>query len=110
MSMTQSLLGASATAEPAVPRPRGSAYAELSRQIKRAGLLDRRPDYYAGKVATTLGMCGVGVAAFLMVGNSWWQLAVAAYFAVVSTQLGFVGHDAGHRQIFKSGRANYVAG
>jgi fatty acid desaturase len=35
---------------------------------------------------------------------------VAAYFAVVSTQLGFVGHDAGHRQIFKSGRANYVAG
>ncbi len=97
-------------AEPAVLRPRGSAYAELSRQIKRAGLLDRRPGYYAGKVATTVGMCGVGVVTFLLVGNSWWQLAVAAYFAVVSTQLGFVGHDAGHRQIFTSGRANYVAG
>jgi len=111
MSMTETPLVAPAGgAEPAVLRPRGSAYAELSRQIKRAGLLDRRPGYYAGKVATTLGMCGVGVVTFLLVGNSWWQLAVAAYFAVVSTQLGFVGHDAGHRQIFKSGRANYVAG
>jgi fatty acid desaturase len=97
-------------AEPAVRRPRGSAYAELSRQIKRAGLLDRRPGYYAGKIAATVGMCGVGVVMFLFVGDSWWQVAVAAYFAVVSTQLGFVGHDAGHRQIFTSGRANYVAG
>ena len=91
-------------------RRRGSAYADLSRQIKQAGLLDRRPGYYAGKIALTLGMCAVGVVAFLLVGNSWWQIAVAAYFAVLSTQLGFAGHDAGHRQIFSSGRANYVAG
>jgi fatty acid desaturase len=93
-----------------VPPPRGSAYAELSRQIKSAGLLERRPGYYARKVATTLALCGGGVAAFVLVGDSWWQLAVAACFAVVSTQLGFVGHDAGHRQIFRSGRANLVAG
>ena len=91
-------------------RRRGSAYADLSRQIKQAGLLERRPGYYAGKIALTLGMCAVGVVAFLLVGNSWWQIAVAAYFAVLSTQLGFAGHDAGHRQIFSSGRANYVAG
>src|ERR687885_1938979 len=111
MSMPETPLATRAgAAEPAVLRPRGSAYAELSRQIKRAGLLDRRPGYYAGTVATTVGMCGVGVVAFLLVGDSWWQLAVAAYFAVVSPQLGFVGHDAGHRQIFTSGRANYVAG
>ena len=111
MSLTEAPLVAPADgAVPAVPRPRGSAYAELSRQIKHAGLLDRRPGYYAGKIATTVGMCGLGVVTFLLVGNSWWQVAVAAYFAVVSTQLGFVGHDAGHRQIFTSGRANYVAG
>ncbi|HEY6594830.1 MAG TPA: acyl-CoA desaturase [Asanoa sp.] len=96
--------------ESIVPRPRGSAYAELSRQIKGAGLLDRRPGYYAGKIALTIAMCAAGVVAFVLVGNSWWQLAVAAYFAFVFTQLGFVGHDAGHRQIFRSGRANYVAG
>ena len=45
-----------------------------------------------------------------MVGDSWWQLAVAAFLAVVFTQIGFLGHDAGHRQIFGSRRASYVAG
>jgi hypothetical protein len=28
---------------------RGSDYAELSRQVKQAGLLDRRPAYYAAR-------------------------------------------------------------
>ena len=45
-----------------------------------------------------------------MVGSSWWQLAVAAFLAVVFTQIGFLGHDAGHRQVFASRRASYVAG
>ena len=45
-----------------------------------------------------------------MVGNSWWQLAVAVFLAVVFTQIGFLGHDAGHRQVFASRRASYVAG
>jgi fatty acid desaturase len=96
----------------AVPhqRSRGSAYAELSREIKTAGLLDRRPGYYLGKIAVMAAMCAVGVSAFILIGTSWWQLATAAYFAVISTQLGFLGHDAGHRQIFQSSRANYVAG
>ena len=101
-----------ASAESAVPleRSRGSAYAELSREIKHAGLLDRRTRNYLGKIAVMTAMCAVGVAAFILIGASWWQLATAAYFAVISTQLGFLGHDAGHRQIFRSGRANYIAG
>jgi len=111
MDMTQTpLVAATDRGDPTAPRPRGSAYAELSRQIKHAGLLDRRPDYYTRKIALTLAMCAAGVLAFLLVGDSWWQLTVAVYFAVISTQLGFVGHDAGHRQIFRSARANYVAG
>jgi fatty acid desaturase len=89
---------------------RGSAYAELSRQIKQAGLLDRRRGYYAVQIAFIVSLYLVGAVAFLLVGDSWWQLAVAAYFAVVSTQLGFLGHDAGHRQIFRSARANRLFG
>jgi fatty acid desaturase len=46
------------------------------------------------------------VAAFVWLGDSWWQVGVAAFVAVLSTQLGFLGHDAGHRQVFASGRAN----
>jgi fatty acid desaturase len=89
---------------------RGSDYAQLSRDIKRAGLLDRRPGYYTWKVSTTLALCVIGLIAFAAVGDSWWQLAIAGYFAVLSTQLGFLGHDAGHKQIFTSGRANYALG
>ena len=93
-----------------VRRTRGSAYADLSRQIKRAGLLDRRRGYYIRHSALVLGLCAVGVTALLAVGDSWWQLMVAAYFAVVSTQLGFLGHDAGHRQIFRTTKANHGVG
>jgi fatty acid desaturase len=89
---------------------RGSEYAQLSRHIKQAGLLDRRPRYYGWKIAVTAALLAAGWAAFVLVGNSWWQLAVAAFLAVMFTQVGFLGHDAGHRQIFGSRRANYVLG
>ena len=96
---------------PASSAPRrGSEYAELSRQVKEAGLLERRPGYYAWKIAVTIGMLAAGWTVFAVVGNSWWQLAVAAFLAVVFTQIGFLGHDAGHRQVFGSRRASYVAG
>ena len=36
--------------------------------------------------------------------------ATAAYLGVVATQLAFVGHDAGHRQIFRGGWATEVVG
>jgi fatty acid desaturase len=89
---------------------RGSEYSQLSRQIKEAGLLERRGGYYAWKIAATVVALAAGWTVFVMVGNSWWQLAVAAFLAVAFTQIGFLGHDAGHRQIFGSRRASYVAG
>jgi fatty acid desaturase len=96
---------------PAPPaRPRGSEYAQLSRQVKQAGLLERRPGYYIWKIAATVVLLAAGWAAFVLVGDSWWQLAVAAFLAVMFTQVGFLGHDAGHRQVFGSQRASYVAG
>jgi fatty acid desaturase len=93
----------------AAPR-RGSEYAELSRQVKEAGLLERRPGYYIRKIAATIGLLAAGWIAFVLLGNSWWQIAVAAFLAVIFTQIGFLGHDAGHRQIFGTRRASYVAG
>ncbi len=89
---------------------RGSEYAILLRQVKGAGLLDRRRGYYLAKILLAVGMLGAGVAAFLWLGDSWWQLLVAAFLAFVFAQIGFIGHDAGHRQIFRSARANYVTG
>jgi fatty acid desaturase len=85
---------------------RWSEFTQLSRQVKEAGLLDRRRGWYAAKIGANLLLLAGGLAAFVMLGESWWQLVVAAYLAVVFTQLAFVGHDAGHRQLFRSRRAN----
>jgi len=80
------------------------------RRVKQAGLLRRRPGYYLTKMAVTGALFAAGWAAFVLLGDSWWQLTVAAFLAVVFTQIGFIGHDAGHRQIFGSKRANYLVG
>jgi len=99
------------TAGPTPPRAgRWSEYTQLSRQIKQAGLLDRRHGYYTAKLSLNLVLLAAGGAAFAALGDSWWQLVIAAYLAVVFTQIAFVGHDAGHRQIFRSRRANNLVG
>jgi fatty acid desaturase len=98
------------TAGPPAGKGRWSEYTLLSRQLKQAGLLDRRRGYYAARIGLNLALLAVGLAAFVLLGDSWWQLLTAAYLAVVATQLTFVGHDAGHRQIFRSRRANDLTG
>jgi fatty acid desaturase len=91
------------------PRPPGD-YADLMRRVKQAGLLRRRPGYYATMIAVTGTMLAAGWTVFVILGDTWWQLVVAGFLAVVFTQVGFIGHDAGHQQIFGSKRANYIVG
>jgi fatty acid desaturase len=89
---------------------RGSAFARLAREIKDAGLLDRRRGYYVLRMAINILLLAAGAMAFVLLGDSWWQLLTAAFLAVVFTQFAFIGHDAGHRQIFASKRGNDVVG
>lgn len=89
---------------------RGSDFAELSRRIKQAGLLNRRYGYYAVRVSCNVALLGAVAVAFVLIGDSWWQLVTAAVFAVVTTQFAYIGHDAGHRQIFASRRLNDLVG
>jgi fatty acid desaturase len=89
---------------------RWGEYTLLSRQIKQAGLLERRRGWYGAKIGLNLALLAAGWVAFVALGDSWWQLLTAAYLAVVFTQLAFVGHDAGHRQLFRSRRANDLVG
>ena len=85
-------------------------YRELAVQIREAGLLDRRPGYYTGKFASTLSAFGAGWAALFLFRHSWAVLGIAAFLAVVFTQVLFLGHDSGHQQIFGSRRANWLVG
>jgi fatty acid desaturase len=78
--------------------------------VRQAGLLERRHGHYIVRITVTAVLLAAGWAAFAQVGNSWWQLAVAVFLAIMFTQLGFLGHDAGHRQISGSRRFSYVLG
>jgi fatty acid desaturase len=82
----------------------------LSRQVRQAGLLAARPRYYAWKITLTAAAVAGGWSMFVLVGDSWWQLGVAVFLAVAFGQIGFLGHDAGHRQVFRTRRANYALG
>ncbi len=89
---------------------RKSLYAGLLNEVREAGLLRRRTGYYVWKVASTVGLTVGAWVAFVIIDDSWWQIAIAAILAICFTQLGFLGHDAGHRQAFSSRRANYILG
>jgi fatty acid desaturase len=83
---------------------------EVTRVVRGAGLMDLQPAYYTFKIALNLLLLAAGWAAFVLVGDSWWQLAVAVFLALCFGQTDLIGHDAGHRQIFRTRRGSDVIG
>ncbi|HEX5088612.1 MAG TPA: acyl-CoA desaturase [Nocardioides sp.] len=88
----------------------GSDFAELNRRINRAGLLRKRPGYYAVRIGLVAAAYAGGWTAFVLVGASWWTLAVAVLLAVVFAQVALVAHDLAHRQVFRTRRPSERAG
>jgi fatty acid desaturase len=78
--------------------------------VRQAGLLRRRLVHYAVKGTITLLVFAATWVAFAFLGNTWWQMFTAAFLAVLYTQLSFLGHDAGHKQIFNGRRPNDAVG
>jgi fatty acid desaturase len=93
---------------PAVER--GSDYAALVKNIRRAGLLDRRLVSYGIRGSLTLTFYAAICFAIVWVGNSWYQAINAAIFGLAWGQVAFLGHDAGHQAIFANRRANDALG
>ena len=87
-----------------------SDYADLSFRIRSAGLLGRRTAYYVAKFTLTWAAFGAAWVAFVLIGATWWQLITAAVLGVLSTQIAFLGHDAGHKQVARTRRASYLLG
>jgi fatty acid desaturase len=79
-------------------------YAELKQRIKQKGLLEQQPVYYTYKILFTLGLMALSLSCLVIFNHSWFQLLNAVFFAFASAQIGFIGHDLGHRQIFRSTR------
>ncbi|TQJ92779.1 acyl-CoA desaturase [Streptomyces sp. SLBN-31] len=98
------------TVHPPPSEASGSDFARLSRRIADAGLLRRRPGYYALRTTVVAGLYVGGWAAVALIGDSWWTLAVAGFLAVVFGQVALLAHDAAHRQVFRRRRASEASG
>ena len=96
-------------AKPGTGRP-ARMYAEVTALVRADGLMRRRPGPYAVLfLVNALGLVVV-VGALLIWRGSWWVLVWAAVLAVVSTQIGFLGHDIAHRQISRHADVCVVLG
>ncbi|MBG6239240.1 fatty acid desaturase [Mycetocola sp. CAN_C7] len=83
-----------------------ATFAALLKTVREAGLLQRRTGFYMLVLsALTLALGGL-VTGFILLGDSWFQLLIAAGLGLVLTQFAFVAHEASHRQVFESGPAN----
>lgn len=86
------------------------SFQDLRARVDAAGLLAPRRSYYALKIASNLALSAACWTVFVLVGDSWWQLLVAVALGLSFVQSGFLGHDVGHRQVSRAGRATYVLG
>ncbi|MCP9947545.1 fatty acid desaturase family protein [Actinomadura madurae] len=84
----------------------GSDFAPLARRVRDSGLLDRRRGYYARVIGLNLAATAAVWGAVAWAGDSWWTVLLGVPLAVVAARTGFLGHDAGHRQIARSARVN----
>ena len=85
-------------------------YVELKRLVQEAGLFKPQPMYYAFIISMNLVLLCAGWISLFVVDNTWFRLADAVFLAFITVQIGYLGHDAGHRQIFRSSWLNDLLG
>lgn len=85
-------------------------YAELKRLVKQKGLLDQQPAYYICKTFFTFSLLAISVIFLLVVNNFALQLLDAVFMAFAFAQIGFLVHDIGHRQMFRTARKTDISG
>lgn len=110
--MTTSIEAPGAQSSPPAPAAAGtgSDFARLAKRVTNAGLLDRRPGYYTLRLSVVGALFVAGWTAFALIGDSWWQLAVAGFLAVIFGQVALITHDLAHRQIFRRRRPSEIGG
>ncbi|WP_353616708.1 acyl-CoA desaturase [Arthrobacter sp. AQ5-05] len=68
--------------------------------------MGRRTGHYLMLTVILTVLLGAAVTGFFLLGESWFQLLIAAGLGIILTQFAFLTHEAAHRQIFTSGPAN----
>jgi fatty acid desaturase len=85
-------------------------YSQLKNRVRNAGLLEPQPLYYAVTIPLTFALFCLGWAALLIIDSTWFRVADAIFLAFISVQIGYIGHDAGHQQIFGNSWKNDLLG
>ena len=92
------------------PENEPNEYAQLMNLVKNAGLLEKNPGHYAIKLAINLGLLTLSIGILALVDSLWIQMLNAGFLAFIMVQLCFLGHDLGHKQVFRSSRNNDLLG
>jgi len=88
----------------------GQRFRELSAAVRDAGLLRLRPARYLVTIAVNTTLFGAGLAAFFLLGNSWWQALLAVWMGFCGGQSAFLWHDAAHKAMFRNRSAATAVG
>ena len=78
--------------------------------VRNLGLLGRRTGFYWMVFSILVVATAAAATGFVLLGNTWYQLLIAAALGIIFTQFAFLAHEASHRAVFKSGKANDRAG
>jgi fatty acid desaturase len=87
-----------------------AAYSELLSTVRDMGLLRKRQGFYIGMFVALMLALGGAVTGFVLLGDTWYQLLIAGALGIIFTQFAFLAHEASHRQVFASNKANDRAG
>lgn len=85
---------------------RTQSFGQLARQVREAGLNNRTRWFYAAVFAGLVLALAAAFTGMALLRDSWFQLLIAAALGIIFTQFAFLGHEASHRQVLTSGRAN----
>ncbi|MEI6590835.1 MAG: acyl-CoA desaturase [Actinomycetes bacterium] len=93
-------------------------FGELLIKVRDAGLLEKRPRFYVIRLivisiaAVALWVAGGFVGKLVDIHGAWVLLGflIAGLMGILSAQYGFIAHEAAHRQVFRSNKANDWAG
>jgi fatty acid desaturase len=103
---TRSTLGElRTTTPPSAPGSRAD-FRVVARAVRDAGLLERRVGFYVWLMVLHGATLTALLVGSVLLGDSWFQLLIAAGLGVVLTQIAFIAHEASHRQVLASGPAN----
>ncbi|MCX4554406.1 acyl-CoA desaturase (plasmid) [Streptomyces sp. NBC_01387] len=78
-----------------------ATFGELLKRVKTEGLLDLNTGYDYRRLALNMSLILAGLVAFLLIGESWWQMPVAVWMGLCGVQSAYMWHEVGHKAMFR---------